>query len=120
MTNTDDKQNPAPRSDGVSPDDSRVSWRDMTTAADLAGGRARIWRDELRRRLHESGVDDVAADTLRRGIRQHVRDIAIFEAIARLVERVRGDRAMLERLKQIDAEERARADVAADPIEAER
>lgn len=120
MTIGDPLQNPAPRPDGVSPDDSRVSWRDMSTAADLAGGRARIWRDELRRRLHEPGVDAVAADTLRRGIRQHVRDIAIFEAIARLVERVRGDAVMLKRLTQIDAEERARADVAAEAIAAEQ
>lgn len=114
-------ENPAPRAEGASPDDVRVSWLDLATAADNEGGRARIWRDELRRQLDtlDGELSEVERDTLRRGIRAHARTVAVFEAMARLIERVRGDRAILARLQEIDAAERRAADVAPDAIAAD-
>jgi len=115
----EDPSNPAPRAGGASPDDARVSWFDIATAAESERGRHAIWRDELRRRLDTETLTEIERDTMRRAIRARARDVAVFEAMSRLIDRVRGDGYILHRLREIDAVERATADVAPDAIAAD-
>ena len=52
---------------------------------------ARIWRDELTRRADDDSLTSDERDTLERAIKSHARDARIFEAVLRLIERVRAD-----------------------------
>ena len=69
--------------------ESQVSWLDMVVAVENEAGRHRIWRDELTRRADDDSLTAVERDTLERGIASHARDAAIFEAVLRVIERVR-------------------------------
>jgi hypothetical protein len=94
-----------------------VSWLDIATAADSERGRHAIWREELRRRAEDQSLTDAEHDTLRRGIRDHARGVAVFEAMARMIDRVRADSYILGRLRDIDEAERRTAGATADTIE---
>ena len=73
------------------PAEAQVSWLDMVVAVDNEAGRHRIWRDELTRRADDDSLTPDERDTLERAIASHARDARIFEAVLRLIERVRAD-----------------------------
>ena len=73
------------------PAETQVSWLDMVVAVDNEAGRHRIWRDELTRRADDDSLTSDERDTLERAIASHARDARIFEAVLRLIERVRAD-----------------------------
>jgi hypothetical protein len=63
----------------------------MVVAVDNEAGRHRIWRDELTRRADDDSLTLDERDTLERAIASHARDARIFEAVLRVIERVRTD-----------------------------
>ena len=73
------------------PAETQVSWLDMVVAVDNEAGRHRIWRDELTRRADDDSLTPDERDTLERAIASHARDARIFEAVLRVIERVRTD-----------------------------
>ena len=73
------------------PAETQVSWLDMVVAVDNEAGRHRIWHDELTRRADDDSLTPDERDTLERAIASHARDARIFEAVLRLIERVRAD-----------------------------
>jgi hypothetical protein len=68
-----------------------VSWVDMVVAVENEAGRHRIWRAELSRQAADEELTVVERDTLQRAIARHARETAIFDAVLRLIERVRAD-----------------------------
>jgi hypothetical protein len=68
-----------------------VSWVDMVVAVENEAGRHRIWRAELSRQAADEELTVVERDTLQRAIARHARETAIFDAVSRLIERVRAD-----------------------------
>jgi hypothetical protein len=76
-------------SDG--PAETQVSWVDMVVAVENEAGRRRIWRDELTRRANDDSLTSDERGTLERAIASHARDARIFEAVLRLIERMRAD-----------------------------
>ena len=73
------------------PAETQVGWLDMVVAVENEAGRHRIWRDELTRRADDDSLTSDERDTLERAIASHARDARIFEAVLRLIERVRAD-----------------------------
>ena len=71
--------------------ETQVGWLDMVVAVENEAGRRRIWRDELTRRADDDSLTSDERDTLERAIASHARDARIFEAVLRLIERVRAD-----------------------------
>lgn len=110
----DTNANPAPREEGASPDDARVSWIDITVAVESEFERAVMWRRVLREQLETEPQTDREKETLRGAIAQHARRAAVFAALVRMVDRARGDAVILGRLRAIDAEERRTAGEAGD------
>jgi hypothetical protein len=78
-------------SDRDGPAETQVSWVDMVVAIENEAGRRRIWRDELSRQADEDTLTPDERDTLERAIASHARDARIFEAVLRVIERVRTD-----------------------------
>jgi hypothetical protein len=105
-------ENPPPPAEGEPLDDAPVTWGDMATALENEAGRHRIWLDELRRR-RAGDTSDRERATLRRAIALHKREAAIFDAIWRMVERVRCDSYIVARLS---AAERDAGDDAVDVV----
>jgi hypothetical protein len=79
------------RSGPGGPAEARVSWLDMDVAVENEADRHRIWRDELTRRAAEDRLTAVERDTLQRAIASHARQATIFDAVLRLIERVRAN-----------------------------
>jgi hypothetical protein len=73
------------------PAEKQIGWLDMVASVENEAGRHRIWLDELTRRAAEDKLTAVERDTLERAIANHARDARIFEAVLRLIERVRAD-----------------------------
>ena len=71
--------------------ETQVGWLDMVVAVENEAGRHLIWRDELTRRADDDSLTSDERDTLERAIASHARDARIFEAVLRLIERVRAD-----------------------------
>jgi hypothetical protein len=69
----------------------QVTWLSMVVAVENEAGRHRIWRDELTRRADDDRLTSDERDTLERAIASHARDAANFEAVLRVIERVRTD-----------------------------
>lgn len=68
-----------------------ISWLDMTVAVENEADRHRIWRDELTRRAADDSLTPDERDTLERGIASHARDMAVFQAVLRVVEWARDE-----------------------------
>jgi hypothetical protein len=79
------------RSGPGGPAQERVSWLDMEVAVENEAGRHRIWRDELTRQAAEDKLTAVERDTLECAIASHARQMAIFEAVRRVIERARAE-----------------------------
>ena len=71
--------------------ETQVGWLDMVVAVENEAGRHLIWRDELTRRADDDSLMSDERDTLERAIASHARDARIFEAVLRVIERVRTD-----------------------------
>jgi hypothetical protein len=93
-----DATNPAPRAEAAPSPDARISWLDCVIKIENEADHHRIWRDELARRLRDETMLAAERDTAQRGLADRARDIAIFEAVARLIEAVRTDDEILNRL----------------------
>jgi hypothetical protein len=70
----------------------------MLTALENEAGRHRIWRNSLRGDLADEKLTVKEHATLRGAIARHKREAAIFDAIWRMVERVRCDSYIVARL----------------------
>jgi hypothetical protein len=74
------------------PAEARVSWLDMEVAVENEADRHRIWRDLLIRETADDKLTAIERDTNHRAIASHARQESIFDAVLRLIERVRADR----------------------------
>lgn len=98
--------NPAPR-------DGRINWLDMVTAIENGAGRHVIGAKMVRAELDGGKLTGKVLDTAHRILAEHERQAAIFDAVSRLIDRVRTDAVMLDRLVKL---ERGEADQDDDEI----
>jgi hypothetical protein len=113
--------NPAPPDEAAPIEDAaRVSWADAMVVLESEALRCRRWQGYLLQEIAEGKCSAKEVETLQSGIRRHVHCATVFETVMRMVERVRSDRQLLRRLKEIDADERGVAIEGDDQFEYDR
>ena len=95
MAGRGEPASPAPR-------DGRINWLDMVTVIDNEQGRHVIGAKLARAELAEGKLTGVALETAQRVLAERERLAAIFDAVSRLIERVRTDAVMLDRLVKLE------------------
>lgn len=88
--------------------ETRVSFGDMLTLAETEAARVAIWRDDFFKAAAEA-TDPAKRESLLTAAHDRARLVAVYETIAKTIERVRGDGLLKTRLREIAELEAAEA-----------
>ncbi|MFZ5715776.1 MAG: hypothetical protein ACOY3N_23360 [Bradyrhizobium sp.] len=94
-----------------------MSWLDASTVIENEAGRRRIRIDELTAALAEP-MAAIEHENVASIVRRLRRELAAFEVVSRLIERMR-DPYIADRLRELAEAEAREADVAADQVQGE-